>query len=93
MPTRIHEETLNAGERAGSGLEKTKAFLGTAGTSMDDIYEHLQWCRSQGKSVSGGRNFSTVHDPWRGGGKDLNALLRNDRDAFRLRRAHPRDQS
>jgi len=84
--TRIHEETLRAGAAAGPGLEKTRAFLATPGASHDDIYTHMTWCIEQGRAVAGGRNFSTVHDPWRGGGAALAADLRLDPDAFRLRR-------
>lgn len=86
--TRIHDETLRAGAAAGDGLEKTRRFLdGDGGTSLDDIHAHLLWCMKAGREVAGGRNFSTVHDPWRDGGEALAARLRNHPDAFRLRRA------
>lgn len=85
--TRIHEETLRAGAAAGSGLEKTRRFLQEPGTPLDDIYAHMRWCMDQGRSVSGGRNFSTVHDAWRGGGLELIEGLRDDADGFRLRRS------
>lgn len=89
VQTRIHEETLRAGALAGDGHGKTVDFLKTGGTSMDDIYDNLRWCMAQGKSVAGGRNFSTVHDPWRDGGDRLREQLENDANAFRLRRAQP----
>jgi NAD(P)-dependent dehydrogenase (short-subunit alcohol dehydrogenase family) len=85
VQTRIHEETLRAGAAAGVGLDKTRAFLATPGSSHDDIYAHMTWCIAQGRAVAGGRNFSTVHDPWRDGGA-LAADLKLDPDAFRLRR-------
>lgn len=85
--TRIHQETLRAGSLAGSGLEKTLRFLEQPGTPMDDIYANLRWCMGQGRRVTGGRNFSTVHDPWRDGGTALAQALRNDPDCFRLRRS------
>jgi NAD(P)-dependent dehydrogenase (short-subunit alcohol dehydrogenase family) len=87
--TRIHEETLRAGAAAGAGLDKTQAFLATPGSSHDDIYAHMSWCIAQGRAVAGGRNFSTVHDPWREGGMALAADLANDADALRLRRRPP----
>jgi NAD(P)-dependent dehydrogenase (short-subunit alcohol dehydrogenase family) len=87
--TRIHDETIAAGARAGAGLDKTRAFLGGEGTPMDDIYAHMRWCMDQGRGVCGGRNFSTVHDAWRDGGRALSKALRNDPSAFRLRRAQP----
>lgn len=89
VQTRIHEETLRAGSKAGDGYGKTVDFLATEGTSMDDIYDNLRWCVAQGKAVAGGRNFSTVHDPWRDGGNRLREQLENDDHAFRLRRAQP----
>jgi NAD(P)-dependent dehydrogenase (short-subunit alcohol dehydrogenase family) len=87
--TRIHEETLRAGAAAGAGLERTRNFLTTPGTSFDDIYRHMLWCMLAGRQVAGGRNFSTVHDLWRNGGKELLDSLRRDPDAYRLRRRQP----
>lgn len=88
--TRIHQETLRAGPfAAGDEYSKVSAYLKEQGTSIDDIYEHMRWCMLQGRAVAGGRNFSTVHDPWRGGGETLASRLRGDRDAFRLRRRQP----
>lgn len=84
--TRIHEETLRAGAAAGQGLERTRDFLTTPGTSFDDIYAHMLWCMSAGRRVAGGRNFSTVHDLWRDGGKVLLESLPNNPDAYKLRR-------
>jgi len=86
VPTRIHEETLRAGPAAGEGFEKTKAFLETNGTSFEDIYKHMHWCMSEGRRVAGGRNFSTVHDPWRNNAMALSSSLVGDPNAFRLRR-------
>jgi NAD(P)-dependent dehydrogenase (short-subunit alcohol dehydrogenase family) len=88
--TRIHEETLRAGPAAaGDGYYKTIALLKTQGTTIDEIYDHMQWCMTQGRSVAGGRNFSTVHDAWRDGSATLADCLRGDPDAFRLRRRQP----
>ena len=86
VQTRIHEETLRAGFAAGDGFKKTKAFLGTGGTSFDDIYDHMRWCMDVGRKSAGGRNFSTVHDPWREKTAGLSESLVGDPDAFRLRR-------
>ena len=66
VKSKIHKQTLKAGlKKAGSGYEKTMELLQTEGTSLDDIYAHLRWCMKAGRDVAGGRNFSTVHDPWR----------------------------
>lgn len=86
--TRIHQETLRS-SGAGGNLRRTEEFLksDSPGTSMDDIYACIRWCADQGREVAGGRNFSVVHDPWRGGGAPLAGRLRGDKDAFRLRRS------
>ncbi|MBM3272989.1 SDR family oxidoreductase [Candidatus Kaiserbacteria bacterium] len=84
--TRIHQETLHAGKNAGAGYEKTLAFLKTEGTSFDDIYSNMRWCMSVGRSIAGGRNFSTVHDPWRNGGREFIRQIEGDPNALRLRR-------
>jgi NAD(P)-dependent dehydrogenase (short-subunit alcohol dehydrogenase family) len=85
--TRIHQETLRAGpDAAGIEYGKVIKYLEQAGTSIDEIYEHMRWCMAQGRGVAGGRNFSTVHDPWKQEGVALAKKLLGDRDAFRLRR-------
>lgn len=88
--TRIHDETLRAGpQAAGEGYRKTLEFLKTKGTTIDEIYDHMRWCMTLGRSVVGGRNLSTVHDAWRGGGAELAQWLKANADAFRLRRRQP----
>ena len=81
---KIHRQTLAAGrDRAGAGYDKLMDFLETDGTSLDDVYRHLMWCVAAGRDRAGGRNFSTVHDPWR---VDDGSALEGDPDAARLRR-------
>jgi NAD(P)-dependent dehydrogenase (short-subunit alcohol dehydrogenase family) len=85
--TRIHEETLRAGPvAAGHEYDKVRSYLEEPGTPFGDIYAHMRWCMQKGRDVSGGRNFSTVHDGWRNGGDALATSLRDDPDAFKLRR-------
>jgi NAD(P)-dependent dehydrogenase (short-subunit alcohol dehydrogenase family) len=86
--TKIHRQTLAAGERAGANLQRTQAFLesATAGTSHRDIAAFIQWGVEAGRSVAGGRNFSIVHDPWRDGGTPLAGALAGDKNKFKLRR-------
>lgn len=84
--TKIHDETLKNAIGAGANLEKTLDFLKTDGTSFDDIHRCIEWCFAQGRRVAGGRNLSTVHDPWRDGGGALGAALDADRDLYKLRR-------
>lgn len=88
--TKIHNETLNAGrDAAGESYGKTRSFVDdkmNIGTSFDDIYSQMRWCMTLGRDTAGGRNFSTVHDPWRDGGMNLSDALKHDENAFRLRR-------
>lgn len=90
VQTRIHEETIRAGAAAGANLEKTLNFYRTPGTSFDDIYSHIGWCVAAGRSVTGGRNFSTVHDSWRDMSDTAKSSIQADPDAFRLRRRQPK---
>ncbi len=85
--TKIHAETMAAAERAGENLERTQNFMATDGTALDDIYDCMEWCVTQSRSVVGGRNFSVVHDPWRNGGAALAAALTSDANRYKLRRA------
>jgi NAD(P)-dependent dehydrogenase (short-subunit alcohol dehydrogenase family) len=86
--TKIHEQTLCAGRRAGVNFEKTKSFLeqDATGTSLSDIAEMIRWGIRQGKTVAGGRNFSLVHDRWREDESQLSIELEADPDKFKLRR-------
>lgn len=89
VATKIHRQTIAAGGRAGDNLAKTEEFLsrGEAGTSVSDIVDCLDWCFAQGRDVTGGRNFSVVHDAWRNGGSALAAELHRNVDKFKLRRS------
>jgi NAD(P)-dependent dehydrogenase (short-subunit alcohol dehydrogenase family) len=84
VKTKIHQETLDAGELAGPGASKTVEMMTGNGTPLEDVYQHLRWCMDQGRAVAGGRNHSTVHDPWQVG--SLESLLQADPDRYRLRR-------
>lgn len=87
--TKIHEQTLHAGSRAGVNHATTSGFLAsdTQGTSHDDIAAMIDWGIAQGRAVAGGRNFSVVHDGWRDGGEPLSTRLRTDPHLFKLRRS------
>jgi short-subunit dehydrogenase len=92
--TKIHEQTISAGSRAGTNFETTKAFMeqNAAGTSYADIVEMIQWGIDQGKLVASGRNFSVVHDGWREESDALAASLLADSSKFKLRRQGNHDQ-
>jgi len=86
--TKIHQQTLEAPGKSGPNYKKVVEFLasGDPGTSLDDIYRCLLWCRSSGKAVVGGRNIALVHDEWRNGGSSLASALKSDQNLYRLRR-------
>lgn len=87
--TKIHKETLDAGFGAGSNYERTKEFLDKgedAGTPLERIYQNIASSIELGRSVVGGRNFSTVHDPWDNSEQIKQMISNNPSDAFRLRR-------
>jgi len=86
--TKIHTQTLEAGELAGTNLQRIREFLESndPGVSHERIYECLRWCVASGRDVVGGRNISLVGDAWQTRGSELAGALRQDPDAFRLRR-------
>jgi NAD(P)-dependent dehydrogenase (short-subunit alcohol dehydrogenase family) len=86
--TKIHAQTLDAGAAAGANFTTTQRFLaeGQIGTSYTDIAAMIDWGCAQGRSVTGGRNFSVVHDPWRDGGQALAATLQSSPNHYKLRR-------
>lgn len=86
--SKLHEATYAAGAKAGDNLKKTKDFAGTPGTGMKDIFDCIEWCRTQDRDVIGGRNISIVHDKWRNGGQELAAKLRDNSSLFKLRRSN-----
>lgn len=90
VKTKIHDQTIRAGRKSGSGLRKTVDFLATAGTSHDDIFDCIEWCFRQGKHVMGGRNISVIHDAWRTDGSNplrpLSTDLYENKDMLKLRR-------
>lgn len=89
VATRIHAQTVAAGGAAGENYDRTQKFLesGATGTTMEDILGCIDWCFAQPRAVTGGRNFSVVHDAWREGGAALAARLVAEPDTFMLRRA------
>jgi len=86
VASKIHLQTLAAGDKAGENLAATQQFVekGEQGTSVKDIYDLMEWCFARPETR--GRNFSVVHDQWRGGGGELSAQLAESPDMFRLRR-------
>lgn len=88
LPTKIHQQTFDNPAGAGQNYEKTRDFYRSTGpgTTSQDVYQCINWCIESGRTVIGGRNLSTVHDPWRDDGVELAARLRADPNQFKLRR-------
>lgn len=88
VATKIHNQTLAAAALAGENFQRTRDFLerAEAGTSIADIKALMDWCFVQPRDVTGGRNFSVVHDAWRDGGAELAQALSDQPDCFKLRR-------
>ncbi len=85
--TKIHQQTLDAGEAAGLNFDKTRQFIDSAcgvGSSLETVAECVDWCLSAPRSAVGGRNFSLVHDQWRDP-KFIEELIANP-DSYKLRR-------
>lgn len=85
--TKIHQETVKAGARAGANHRRVTEFLQSAdpGTSHDDVYACVRWCMAAGKAVVGGRNIALAHDAWRKG-EALARWLAQDANRYKLRR-------
>ena len=85
VKTKIHQETLMAGERAGENYEKTKYKLSSNEcTLMDKVLDCCDWLINSPRDVISGRNFSVVFDMW--GTEELSQQLMDDVDMYKLRR-------
>jgi NAD(P)-dependent dehydrogenase (short-subunit alcohol dehydrogenase family) len=86
--TKIHRQTVEAGDDAGINLRRTLEFLdsGQQGTTIEDIFGCIEWAFGAGRAATSGRNFSVVHDGWRDGGEALIARLAADPNIYKLRR-------
>jgi len=86
--TKTHYKILYDPSVSPEKSAQTREFLKTKkGTPLRDIYQCIEWLRSQGRRVAGGRNFSVVYDPWKASGRtDLAQALAADPDMYKLRR-------
>jgi NAD(P)-dependent dehydrogenase (short-subunit alcohol dehydrogenase family) len=86
--TKIHRQTLAAGEAAGPNFDRTRQFMESVdgvGASLQTVAECVDWCLAAPRSAVGGRNFSLVHDQWRDP-KFIEELIANPH-SYKLRRA------
>jgi NAD(P)-dependent dehydrogenase (short-subunit alcohol dehydrogenase family) len=86
--TKVHQKILNDPHVSKVKFEETQKFMqGKEGTSLDDIFNCIQWLCAQGRSIAGGRNFSVVHDPWRAPQREkLIEQLKANGGMYKLRR-------
>jgi NAD(P)-dependent dehydrogenase (short-subunit alcohol dehydrogenase family) len=86
VKTKIHQETLKAGHRAGANYQKTKQRLaGDECTPMEKVLDCCDWIIKADRKAVGGRNFSVVFDQW--GSSSLTEKLEKDPNMYKLRRA------
>jgi NAD(P)-dependent dehydrogenase (short-subunit alcohol dehydrogenase family) len=86
VKTKIHQETLRADYVNELSLEETKRRLNTNEfNSMENVIACCDWLLTSPKSNVGGRNFSSVHDNWKGGALDKQLL--SNKNMFKLRRS------
>jgi NAD(P)-dependent dehydrogenase (short-subunit alcohol dehydrogenase family) len=85
--TKIHQQTLAAGDAAGLNFDKTRQFVSSDikhGASLETVAECVDWCLNAPRNAVGGKNFSLVHDDWRSS-KFIEALI-SDQNKYKLRR-------
>ncbi len=86
--TKSHNMIMDSLEINHPKYIQTKKFMDSySGTDFQDIYDCINWLIKQGKEISGGRNFSVVHDPWKeDNGQKLIEQLKNDTELYKLKR-------
>lgn len=88
VKTKIHDEVIKAGSRAGDAYDATVRQLSGAGarqwTEMSRVLACCDWVISSERRVVSGRNFSIAHDPWEDA--NLTTALTNNPDMYKLRR-------
>lgn len=85
VKTKIHDQTLKAGRKAGSNYRRTLEKLKTGDfTPMEHVLDCCDWVVDAPKEVVSGRNINVVHDNW--GNKVFERELAEDRHLFKLRK-------
>ncbi len=86
--TKVHDLIIENTNAKDEKHIKTVEFLKSErGTSMEDIYDCINWLIARGKGVAGGRNFSVVNDNWKEeNGAALARELVKDTNMYKLRR-------
>ena len=85
VKTKIHQSTLQAGERAGANYQRTiDKLAGDECTPMDRVLDCCDWLVDAPRRLVSGRNFSVKFDEW--GSKELEKRLSMESDMYKLRR-------
>jgi dihydromonapterin reductase/dihydrofolate reductase len=86
--TKIHEEILKDKKASRPKRIQTENDMKhKPSTRLSDIDDCIEWVCGQPKSLTSGRNFSVVYDPWRQDKRQsLVKALKNDADMYKLRR-------
>jgi len=85
VKTKIHNATLEAGDRAGDNYQTAVHKLKSDEcTPMQRVLDCLDWLVDAPRGVMSGRNFSVVYDQW--GNEKLEKLLRQEPHMYKLRR-------
>jgi len=86
VKTKIHDATLQSKEAAGVNYFKTIDMLDKDGEKcnpMEQVIDCCNWILSSDRELVGGRNFSSVFDPWNTA--DIEKIRENPNN-FKLRR-------
>jgi len=85
VKTKIHQETLAAGSKAGANYRRTAdKFKKGNFTPMEKILDCCDWIVNQPKSIVSGRNFHVNHDQW--GTKKFSGKLAREPHLLKLRK-------
>jgi len=86
--TKIHDDILKDKTVSAAKRRQTRQDIESKpSTSLKDIDDCVEWVCSQPKSLTSGRNFSVVYDPWRQDKRQsLVAALKKDVNMYKLRR-------
>ena len=85
VKTKIHQETLQAGPKAGANYEKTiEKLSGQECTPMEKVLDCCDWLLQADRKTVSGRNFSVAFDKW--GAEALSKKLVEDKNMYKLRR-------
>jgi len=83
--TKIHQSTIEAGDDSGDNYQRTIDKLASDElVPMSSVIECCDWVIGSTRSIVSGRNISLVSDKW--GTPQLDNLLKNDLDMYKLRR-------